>query len=324
MVPYAPSYNDATPAQNARSEGWLCFVLERCKQRCSRHPGPLSPGPTGRRFFGAALAKTVTIPGPSPGHLLWVLAKSVRSPGGISRERVVFRVPELASGGDAWMRLCDSRKCRTIRESYGSGDAMQTLTDKMLSRIYGKKRGWVFTPAHFLDLGNDLAVRKTLQVLCDRGQIRRLAPGLFDYPREHPQLGKLQPTPEQIAQALAYKDSSRIQPSGAYAANLLGLSEQVPAKVIFQTDATDRRIIVGRQEIILKRTTPKNMATAGRISGLVIQALRYLGKEHVDNAVIGQLAQRLSPEERRQLMKDIRYAPAWIGEIFRHLADEDK
>jgi hypothetical protein len=132
------------------------------------------------------------------------------------------------------------------------------------------------------------------------------------------------PTPEQIAQALAEKDSSRIQPSGAYAANLLGLSDQVPAKVVFLTDATDRRITVGRQEIILKRTTPKNMATAGRVSGLVIHALRYLGRDNVDNAVIDQLARRLTANDRQQLIKDIRYAPAWIGAVFRRLAQEDE
>lgn len=201
---------------------------------------------------------------------------------------------------------------------------MQTIHSKILSRIYGKKRGWVFTPAHFLDLGSDLTVRKVLQVLCNRDQIRRLAPGLYDYPRRHPKLGVLAPTPDQIAQALAYKDSARIQPSGAYAANLLGLSEQVPARAVFLTDATDRRITVGRQEIVLKRTTPKNMATAGRVSGLVIQALRYLGRDNVDDVVIDHLARRLSADDRRQLLRDIRYAPAWIGAIFRRLAPKDE
>jgi hypothetical protein len=133
----------------------------------------------------------------------------------------------------------------------------------------------------------------------------------------------LSPTPDQIAQALAGKDDLRIQPSGAYAANLLGLSEQVPAKVVFLTDGTNRKIKVGNQEIILKQTTPKNMATTGRTSSLVIQALRYLGEQHVDEAVINTLTRRLSRDDRRQLIKDLRYAPAWIGAIFRRLAEGD-
>ncbi len=196
----------------------------------------------------------------------------------------------------------------------------QSVDKSIVRRIQSKKSGWVFTPAHFLDLGSYQAVALSLKNRCDKGQIRRLARGLYDYPRQHPKLGILAATPDQIAQALAEKDSSRIQPSGAYAANLLGLTDQVPAQVIFLTDATDRRVKVGRQEIVLKRTTPKNMATAGRVSGLVIQALRCLGKDHIDDAVVEKLAQRLSPADCRQLLNDVRYAPAWIGAIFRRLA----
>ncbi len=197
----------------------------------------------------------------------------------------------------------------------------QDLSDKILSRIYGKKRGWVFTPVHFRDLGNDPGIRKALQSLNERGVISRLQRGLYLYPDSHPRLGQLSPTPEQIAQALAGRDDLRIQPAGAYAANLLGLSEQVPAKVVFLTDGPNRKLKVGNQEIILRRTTPKNMAAAGRASGLVIQALRYLGERHVDDAVVGRLARRLSADDRRQLMHDIRHAPAWIGAIFRRLSE---
>jgi hypothetical protein len=197
----------------------------------------------------------------------------------------------------------------------------QTIEKKVLSRVYGHKRGWTFTPGHFLDLGGRAAVGMALKSICDRGVIRRLAPGLYDYPETHPKMGVLSPTPEAIALALAGRDNLRLQPSGAYAANLLGLSEQVPARVVFLTDGANRKVCVGRQEIILKRTTPKNMATAGRTSGLVIQALRHLGKDHVDDAVIDRLAQRLEPDDRRQLVKDIRFAPAWIGAILRRLAE---
>ncbi len=179
----------------------------------------------------------------------------------------------------------------------------------------------MFSPAHFLDLGDRATVGMALKSLCDRGLIRRLAPGLYDYPRSHPKLGILSPTPEQIAQALAGKDHLRIQPAGAYAANMLGLSDQVPAKAVFLTDGMNRNITVGNRKILLKRTTPKNMATAGRLSGLVIQALRYLGQKHVDDSVVATLARRFEKKDYQELMKDIRFAPAWIGAIFRRLAE---
>ena len=97
----------------------------------------------------------------------------------------------------------------------------------------------------------------------------------------HPVLGPLLPSPDAIAKAIAGREQARLQPAGAYAANLLGLSEQVPAKVVFLTEAFSRTVQIGSMTIQLRQTTPRNMATAGRLSGLVIQALRHLGKDHV-------------------------------------------
>ncbi len=195
----------------------------------------------------------------------------------------------------------------------------QTIEKRIRNRVIDKKRGWVFTPSYFLDIGNRDAIDQGLGRLVRSGAIRRLARGLYDYPERHPTLGDLPPNYERIAQALAGRDSLKIQPSGAYAANLLGLTEQVPAKIVFLTDGANRIVQVKNQQIVLKRTTPKNMATAGNISGLVIQALRYLGKNHVDDKVIGILRKRLTGDDKRQLMRDFRYAPAWIGSIFKQL-----
>ncbi|MDO8603520.1 MAG: DUF6088 family protein [Candidatus Omnitrophota bacterium] len=197
----------------------------------------------------------------------------------------------------------------------------QSIDSKVVSRIYGMKRGWVFTTTHFLDLGSRTAVAKTLERLADSGTIRRLARGLYDYPEKHPVLGELPANYERIAQALAGRDSLKIQPSGAYAANLLGLTDQVPARIIFLTDGGNKTVQVKNQRIVLKRTTPKNMAATGDVSGLVIQALRYLGKDHVDDKTIGILKKRLTGIDKCRLMRDLRYAPAWIGSIFRQLQE---
>ena len=118
---------------------------------------------------------------------------------------------------------------------------MQTIDSELKSRIYGHGRGSVFTPNDFLDLGGRDAVDKALSRLATRGEVRRLARGLYEYPREHPELGTLSPDIEKVAKALAGKDRLRLQPAGAYATNLLGLSEQVPAKAVFLTDGPSRR-----------------------------------------------------------------------------------
>ena len=199
---------------------------------------------------------------------------------------------------------------------------MQSIDSKILSRVYGLGRGTVVVPGHFLDLGSRRAVDLTLHRLAKKGTVRRLARGLYDYPRTHPKLGVLLPSVEAIAKALAGKDRLRLQPAGAYAANLLGLSEQVPARIVFLTDGASRAVKVGPTQIALRRTTPRNMAAAGRLSGLLIQAFRHLGQVHVTPARIAHLRKTLPAPERQKLLKDLPLAPAWMHPLFRALAAE--
>ncbi len=200
----------------------------------------------------------------------------------------------------------------------------QSIDKKVVTRIYSHGRGWVFTPVHFDDIAGRSTISTILQRHMDAGTIRQLARGLYDYPQKDEQLGVLLPSTDDIARAFAGRDATMLQPSGAYAANLLGLSDQVPMKVVYLTDGRTRVVQVGNQQIILKHTTPRNMATAGKISGLVNQALRHLGRGRVDDEVIKQLDSRIDTAARKQLLKDIRYVPAWIADIFRKLATKDQ
>ncbi len=197
---------------------------------------------------------------------------------------------------------------------------MQSIDSRIVSRIYGRGKGCVVTPGDFMDLGSRQAVDLALHRLAKKGTLRRLARGLYDYPRTDSDLGLLSPTTDAIVKALKGRDKILLQPSGGYAANLLGLSAQVPMKIVFLTDGLSRRVQIGKQVIVLKHTTPRAMATAGLISGLVIQALRHLGQGHVDDAVVARLQKRLSSDDKKQLLKDVRYAPAWIVAILRRVA----
>ena len=204
------------------------------------------------------------------------------------------------------------------------GKTSKNTDSQILRRIYGHGMGWVFTPSHFKDLGSRDAIASALKRHKQSGLIRQLARGLYDYPKTDPELGPLQPSVDDIAKALAGRDAVRLQPTGAYAANLLGLSTQVPMKVTYLTDGLSRTVQIGKRQITLKRTTPRNMATAGKVSGLVIQALRRMGQAHIDKQVIAQLDRVLDAQAKAQLMKDIRYAPAWIADIIRDLAGREK
>lgn len=200
------------------------------------------------------------------------------------------------------------------------GKHVQSADKQILSRITGRGRGCVFTPADFVDLASRNTVDKVLSRNAKAGTIRQLARGLYDYPRSHPRLGLIPPSTDDIAKALKGRDAFRLQASGAHVANMLGLSDQVPVRSVFLTDGRGRKVQLGKRQIILKQTTPRQMATAGRISGTVIQALRWIGRRHVDDRMIASLRRRLSDGDKQQLLKDLRYAPAWIAEIMRKVA----
>jgi hypothetical protein len=200
----------------------------------------------------------------------------------------------------------------------------QSIDARIISRIRGRGKGSVHVPGGFLDLGSREAIDLALHRLVKKGTLRRLARGVYHFPEQHPVLGVLAPSADTIAAALAGRDHARLQPAGAYAANLLGLSEQVPAKAVFLTDGPSRTVTIGPTTIELRRTTPRNMGAAGRLSGLLIQGLRELGKEHATEARIKHLRQTLPADKRRELLKDLKLAPAWMHPIFRELAAEEQ
>lgn len=205
----------------------------------------------------------------------------------------------------------------------GRKKSPQALDARIAAAIRRRGRGAVFVPTDFVAIGSREAVDVALHRLARQGIIRRLARGVYDFPKVHSALGPLTPSAEEIARALAGRDRTRLQPAGAYAANALGLSEQVPAKAVFLTDGPARTVKIGSCTIQLRRTTPKNMAAAGRLSGLLIQALRELGQEHVTQPRREHLKRTIPADQRRELLKDLRLAPAWMHPIFRELAEED-
>ncbi len=201
------------------------------------------------------------------------------------------------------------------------GKHVQSVDNQVNKRVEANPAGWVFTPADFYDLGSRQAVASALMRLKAAGRIRQLGRGLYDVPRRSKALSKtLWPTPEAVIRAIQVRSGIRMQPAGAYAANLLVLSEQVPAKIIYLTDGKTGTIKAGPMRILLKRTTPRNMAVAGKLSGLLIQAFRNLGQNHVEAHHIERLRKNLPAEERQKIVEDLPYAPIWMHKHFREVA----
>lgn len=196
-----------------------------------------------------------------------------------------------------------------------------SIHNQIIKNIKHQKRGKLIFPSDFAEFGNVDAVKTSLSRLVKEGTLQRLAHGIYLYPKQDPVLGTLYPSMEEIAQAIAKRDKARIMPTGMYALHKLGLTTQVPMKVVYLTDGTARKIKIGKRNITFKYTTPKKLATKGEISTLVIQALQALGKEAVNDQVLEQIKLTLQKEDKKNIREDAKLAPAWIASILFSLAE---
>jgi hypothetical protein len=173
----------------------------------------------------------------------------------------------------------------------------------------------VWTPKNFLDLGGRAAVDQALKRLVEKGVLQRLDRGVYSYPKVSPKLGVLTPSLDSIAQAVAKATGSKLQVSGARAANALGLSTQVPSKSVYLTDGPSRIVRVGRQTIHIKHALPRQLQGAGTQAGVALQALRYLGPYGVDSSVVRKLGSHLDARAKRILRRSACQAPDWMRPV---------
>lgn len=167
----------------------------------------------------------------------------------------------------------------------------------------------------FLDYGNPDSVKKALLRLKEKEILVRLAHGIYLYPKVDKELGVLFPSTEEIAKAIARRDKARIVPTGVQALNKLGLSTQVPMKVVYLTDGAARTVKVGKRTITFKKTSPKNLSVKGEVSGLAIQALKTIGQNKVDAETIEKIQAILKSEKKENIINDAKLSPAWINKI---------
>lgn len=189
--------------------------------------------------------------------------------------------------------------------------AVVSVPDRIMKRVRAGGRGGVFTPSDFLDVASRAAVDQALSRLAKNGKLRRLARGLYDFPKVHPQFGQLSPGPDDVAYALARETGSQVQITGARAANALGLSTQVPAKATYLTDGPSRRVVLGRRVVDLRHASPKHLIAPGSAAGTVVQALRHVGFTRADD-VAHVAAKRLSANDKKALVTGAKQAPAWM------------
>lgn len=192
-----------------------------------------------------------------------------------------------------------------------------SVEDKILERIEVLPKGELFLPTDFNEFGTSEAVRLSLFRLEKDGVITRVAQGIYVRPKESNLIGKLLPSAEEVAEAIAKRDHIRTLPTGSYALNALGLSTQVPMNIVLFTDGSPREIKVGKRKIKFKKTTPKNLMAKGKISRLAIQALKEIGNGKVSEPEEQKIIDLLKREDEKDLKHDIALAPVWIQKIMK-------
>ncbi|MBC7749969.1 MAG: hypothetical protein H7Z76_15590 [Methylotenera sp.] len=201
---------------------------------------------------------------------------------------------------------------------------MQSIDDKVIAKIKKAKRGSLFFTEDFLSFGSAKAVAKALERMVEKEEVFRVARGVYARLEKDPILGLLKPSTEAIAEAIRKRDKARIVPTGILALNALGLSTQVPMNVVYLTDGAARKIDLGKRKILFKNTAPKNLSAIGKISSLVIQALKEIGKDNCTKNEIQIILKQLTKEEPYRLEHDIRLAPEWIRVIMRQAINTSK
>lgn len=193
----------------------------------------------------------------------------------------------------------------------------ESTENQILTKIKKARRGTLYFAEDFLRFGNSKAIAKSLERLVKKGDISRVARGVYARLEKDPILGLVKPGAEAIAKAIAKRDKARIVPTGVLALNVLGLSTQVPMNLVYLTDGASRRINLGKRKVIFKKVSPKNLAAIGEISSLAIQALKEIGKDNVTENEKQIILKHLKNEDTYRLEHDIRLAPEWIRGIMR-------
>ena len=189
------------------------------------------------------------------------------------------------------------------------------VENKIFESLKSRQKGVVIFVSDFLDYGNSESVKKALLRLNEKETIIRLAHGIYLYPKVDKELGILFPSTEDIALAIARRDKVRIIPTGVQALNKLGLSTQVPMKLVYLTDGGTRNIKVGKRTISFKNTSPKNLFMKGEISSMVIQALKTIGNSKLDDSTLLKIQNILKKEKKDNIVNDAKLAPVWISKI---------
>jgi len=190
-----------------------------------------------------------------------------------------------------------------------------SLPTRIRRRLSTWGRGAIFVPPDFLDLGTRAAVDAALSRATAAREIRRLARGVYDLPLPSSRFGPRLPSTRKVADAIARATGESICNDGAFAANSLGLSTQVPGRTTFLTDGTTRTVTLhldATHSFKIHFRHSKRRAGGDSVAGLIVRALHFMGREAVSPERLKALRESLTDEDHRQLLALKPRAVGWL------------
>lgn len=191
----------------------------------------------------------------------------------------------------------------------------ESIIGQIQARVKRSKSGQIFLPSDFKDLGTSAAIRKALSRLVEQKILIRMGQGIYVTAVHDKVFGEVLPSIEEIATSIAKKEHVKIMPTGQHALNKIGLSTQVPMKMVFLTNGTKKNINIGKSSIIFQPTTSKKLAMLGSISSLLFLGLEELDLKQLSKSEIEKIISLLKKEDTKKLKHDLKLAPTKISDF---------
>lgn len=191
----------------------------------------------------------------------------------------------------------------------------KSINSQIEAKVKRAKPGAIFLPSDFKDLGTSTAIRKALSRLVEQKVLVRMGQGIYATPVHDKVFGEVLPSMEEIAATLAKKDHVKIMPTGQYALNKIGLSTQVPMKMVYLTNGTKKIITLGKSSIVFQPTTTKKLAMIGTITSLLFLGLEELDLDNLSKSDTNKIINLLKKEDEKKLKHDLKLAPSRVSDF---------
>lgn len=194
-------------------------------------------------------------------------------------------------------------------------DMNESINSQIEAKVKRAKSGQIFLPSDFKDLGTSTAIRKALSRSVEQKVLVRMGQGIYATLIHDKVFGDVLPSMEEIAVTLAKKEHVKIMPTGQYALNKIGLSTQVPMKMVYLTNGTKKNISIGKSSIVFQPTTTKKLAMIGTITSMLFLGLEELDLDNLSESDINKIINLLKKEDEKKLKHDLKLAPARISDF---------